>query len=58
MDKSNSRGTLRNVKCGVDCCCFNTCDGKCTAESIEVTPRGATGHEGTDCATFIEREDY
>lgn len=57
MNKQQNGETLNNVKCVVESCFFNTCDGKCTANAIEVKPRGIFGETGTDCATFVERED-
>ncbi len=57
MNKQQNGNTLDNVKCVVDSCCFNTCNGECTANAIEVKPRGVFGETGTDCATYIKRED-
>lgn len=47
--------TLRDVKCSVESCHFNDCDGKCTASEIEVSPCSGSGCEGTLCATFVDK---
>lgn len=45
------------IKCIVDTCQYNTQEGRCTAQMIEVVPNDASNYEETDCATFIRRDD-
>ncbi len=56
MQPNQNREALHDVKCSVESCHFNDCDGKCTAEEIEVSPCSGSGCEGTLCATFVDRD--
>ncbi len=56
MQPNENPDVLRDVKCSVESCHFNDCDGNCTADEIEVSPCSGTGCEGTLCATFIDRD--
>lgn len=52
-----SHKTLRDVACSVKNCHFNDCDGKCTADAIEVSACSGQGCEGTLCATFVDKKN-
>lgn len=56
MQPNQNRDALRDVKCSVESCYFNNCEGQCNAEEIEVSPCSGAGCEGTLCATFVDRD--
>jgi len=41
------------IKCVVNTCSYYMSGDHCTAEKIEVQPKGASTSNQTDCATFI-----
>ena len=46
---------IEGIKCTVEQCYYNTCDGGCTASAIEVGGAGSS-EKCTDCKTFTKEE--
>lgn len=53
---SKTDKTLKDVKCVVDSCYYNTRDGKCQASKIEVAPEGSPTNESISCVTYESRD--
>ncbi len=46
---------LCGIKCSVDSCYYNNCDGCCTAKSIDVNVKNSNGNRSADCTTYTQR---